>query len=105
MLPHECEINLASTCVAAGVIGAAGAAACEYALAIRRHRRRSSEGGGGGVDGAGTVSSVGWAESRVGKWVAQGGWGFLVGVGVGALVSSVAAAVVSSRGGRMSSSR
>jgi len=106
VLPHECEINLASTSVAAGVVGAAGAAVCEHALATGWSRRRSSEGGGGGIDGAGNVSSVDWEESRVGKWMARGGWGFLIGVGVGVLMSSVAAAaVVSSRSGRMSSSR
>lgn len=95
MLPHECEINVASTCVAAGVIGAAGAASCEYALARRRNRRRSSEG------------NVGYAAAGSGSVGKQGarGWGvFLVGVGVGAVVSGIAAAV-STRSGRSMISR
>ena len=38
ILPHECEIGLASACApgSSGVVGAAGAAACEFALASRR---------------------------------------------------------------------
>lgn len=99
MLPHECEINVASTSVAAGVIGAAGAAACEYTVAKRRQRRRSSDG------------NVGYAAARPGS--ARGGlvagkrgarrWGvFLVGVAAGVVVSGTAA-VISSRGGRRSS--
>lgn len=92
VLPHECEIDVASTCVAAGVVGAAGAAACEYARARRRNRRRSSDGNVGHVDGG---LAAGKRRVR--------GWGvFLVGVGVGAVLSGVAA-VVSSRSGRRSS--
>lgn len=101
MLPHECEINVASTCVAAGVIGAAGAAACEYALARRRNRRRSSDGNLGFLaagSGSGSVNGG----LGVGKRGARR-WGlFFAGVGVGAVVSGIAA-VVSSRSGRNSS--
>ncbi|CAN0356825.1 unnamed protein product, partial [Laminaria digitata] len=41
ILPHECEIGLASACASgsSGVVGAAGAAACEFALAARRSSR------------------------------------------------------------------
>lgn len=40
VLPHECEIGLASTCVpgSLGVFGAAGAAASEYARELRHSR-------------------------------------------------------------------
>eukprot|EP00752_Nemacystus_decipiens_P009566 g8546.t1 len=91
VLPHECEIDVASTCVAAGVIGAAGAASCEYSLARRRNRRRSSD-GNVGYAAAGAGSGDGKRGTR--------GWGvFLVGVGLGALV----AGIVSGRSGRGSS--
>ncbi|CAM9689268.1 unnamed protein product, partial [Hapterophycus canaliculatus] len=84
VLPHECEISLASTCVAAGVIGAAGAAACEYALARRRNRKRSHEGGSG--SGSGSRGLRGWKRGA-------GGWkSFFVGVGVGVAVAGAAAA-------------
>lgn len=105
MLPHECEISRASTCVAAGVVGAAGAAACEYALARRRTRRRSSEGGVGYAGVAAGSGSID-VEFVAGKRAARAGWGlFLAGFGVGAVVVSVAAVLASSRGGRISSRR
>ena len=94
MLPHECEINVASTCVAAGVIGAAGAAGAEYSLARRRNRRRSSD---GNISYAAAGSGLGDSKRRA------RGWGvFFVGIGVGAVVSGIAAAI-SSRRGRSSS--
>lgn len=110
VLPHECEISLASTCVAAGVIGAAGAAACEYALARRRNRKRSSEGGSGTHAGSATAAAALGSATRglrAGKRE-TGGWkSFFAGVGVGVVVAGAAAATVvgvaSGKGVRMGS--
>ncbi|CAM9495726.1 unnamed protein product [Ectocarpus sp. 6 AP-2014] len=94
VLPHECEIDLAKTCVDAGVIGAAGAACCEYALSVRRPRRRPSS-------DCGSITEPSNGGLQGGKPGARSAWrSFLVGVGIGIGVGAAAVAVMAGRGGR-----